>query len=1027
MKILTHNLGFDFPILAAVRRLLSACRGFLLLSSLTPRKTAALFLLAGLFAASAVCAQISEGAASTGASPSAGAGSSLAVPGLGLEEAASPAGLSRETEASGLSINALDMALTTRQIFNLIEDKPEVVVELKQLMADTLSQQGVSVDPNSVTDEMLYRQIASSREVRATITLFLRGRGYVSDEEMQSGAAGGQTGGLAGDQYPLLPGDTMGPLEMPDMLSPLCGATAAGTPLLSSCMPGTRQDPSDYAQLPLSAQRTNRAVATEGRKAPRQPNITDAPEVLREPAPYNLNSLRDLYTQVPDAPEKLKRFGSEVFLNRSVGMATRLGGSASLPTLDVPIGPDYVIGPGDSLTINMWGGVSQTITRTIDRDGSLMLPEAGEVQLAGLTLERAQDAIDHALRQQFRNAQITVTIARLRSVRVYVVGDVQSPGAYDIPSLSTVLSALYAAGGPSAAGSLRVVRHYRGKQLLEEIDLYDFLLRGVHGTDDRLEAGDTLVVPPAGPQVAVSGAVRRAAIYELKGEQTLDQVLDVAGGMTVAAALGHITVERIDANLHRETLTLNSDAPDQTQGERTAMASFAVKDGDRIRVAPILPYSERVIYLEGHVARPGRTAFRDGMRLNDVLRSYRDLLPEPSDRAEIVRLVPPDLHPETIEFELPEALIGNENPALQPFDTIRVFGRYEADAPKVTVSGEVLRPGSYPMSAGMTAAQLVRMAGGFKRDALLTDADLLSYRVVNGTEVAGVRSDIRIGDAVRGDAAMDAPLMPGDVLTIHQVTGWEDIGSSITIEGEVGHPGNYGFQQGEHLSDVLRRAGGLRETAYPEGAVLTRVEVRDLEEKSRAELIRQIETGSATARISPSLAGGDQSASVQLVKQQEDQVLARLRTAPLSGRLVIHISADINSWAGTPDDIEVRKGDVLRVPKRPGFVLVSGQVYNATAITFAPGETAGWYLSRAGGATGAADRKDIFVIRANGSVVGRRSDSWGRGVLDTKLDPGDVVVVPPKIIGASLFWRNLLSGAQITSSIAIAAAVATGL
>ena len=381
-----------------------------------------------------------------------------------------------------------------------------------------------------------------------------------------------------------------------------------------------------------------------------------------------------------------------------------------------------------------------------------------------------------------------------------------------------------------------------------------------------------------------------------------------------------------------------------------------------------------------------------------------------------------------MSFQLPDALIGNENPPLQPFDTIRVFGRYETDAPKVTISGEVLRPGSYPMSAGMTAAQLVRMAGGFKRDALLSDADLMSYRVVNGTEVAGVRTDIRIGDAVlKGDAAADTPLMPGDVLTIHQVTGWDDIGSSVTIEGEVGHPGNYGFQQGEHLSDVLRRAGGLRETAYPEGAVLTRVEVRDLEEKSRAELIRQIETGSATARLSPSLAGGDQSASVQLVKQQEDQVLARLRTAPLSGRLVIHISADINSWAGTPDDIEVRKGDVLRVPKRPGFVLVSGQVYNATAITFAPGKTAGWYLSHAGGATAAADRKDIFVIRANGSVVGRRSDSWAHGVLDTKLEPGDVVVVPQKIIGTSLFWRNLLSGAQIASSIAIATAVATGL
>jgi len=1010
MKNHTHISGSRFPGLTT-----------------QSRKVALLALVVFLIGGAAVRAQSGD-ATSTGTTPSQGAGSSVAAPGSGLDVPASAPALSRDADMSGLSINSLDMGLSARQIFNLIEDKPEVVVELKQLLADTLSQQGVSVDPNSITDEMLYRQISSSREVRTTITLFLRGRGYVSDEEIQSAAAGALAGGYGGDQYPMLPGDAIGPLEMPDMLSPLCNSTGAGTtPFLSSCTPGTRQDSGDYTQLPLSAQRTNRALATGGQKATRQPNITDAPEVLREPAPYNLNSLRDLYTQVPDAPEKLKRFGSEVFLNRSMSTAARLGGSANVPSLDAPIGPDYVIGPGDSLTINMWGGASQTITRTIDRNGSLMLPEAGEVQVSGLTLERAQDAIDHALRQQFRNAQITVTIARLRSVRVYVVGDVQSPGGYDIPSLSTALSALYAAGGPSAAGSLRVVRHYRSKQLIAEIDLYDFLLHGVHSTDDRLEAGDTLVVPPAGPQVAISGAVRRPAIYELKSEQTLDQALDVAGGMTGAAALGHITVERIDANQNRETMTVKSDAPEQTS-EHAAMAAFAVKDGDRIRVAPILPYSERVIYLEGHVARPGRTAFRDGMHLNDVLRSYQDLLPEPSDRAEIVRLVPPDLHPETIEFQLPDALIGNENPPLQPFDTIRVFGRYEADAPKVIISGEVLHPGSYPMSAGMTAAQLVRMSGGFKRDALLTDADLMSYHVVNGTEVAGVRTDIRIGDAVlKGDAAADVPLMPGDVLTIHQVTGWDDIGSSITIEGEVGHPGNYGFQQGEHLSDVLRRAGGMRETAYPEGAVLTRVEVRDLEEKSRAELIRQIEAGSATARLSPSLAGGDQSASVQLVKQQEDQVLARLRSAPLSGRLVIHISADIASWAGTPADIEVRKGDVLRVPKRPGFVLVSGQVYNATAITFAPGKSAGWYLSRAGGATAAADRKDIFVIRANGSVVGRRSDSWGHGVLDTKLEPGDVVVVPPKIIGASLFWRNLLSGAQIASSIAIATAVATGL
>jgi protein involved in polysaccharide export with SLBB domain len=292
--------------------------------------------------------------------------------------------------------------------------------------------------------------------------------------------------------------------------------------------------------------------------------------------------------------------------------------------------------------------------------------------------------------------------------------------------------------------------------------------------------------------------------------------------------------------------------------------------------------------------------------------------------------------------------------------------------------------------------------------------------------VVGERHDLRIGDAVmKEDRDADQPLKPGDVLTVHQITGWNDIGASITIEGEVGHPGSYGFEQGERLSDVLRRAGGFRETAYPEGAVLLRPEVRVLEEKSREELIRQIETSSSAARMSPGVGGSDQAATLQLIQQQQEQVLARLRSQPASGRLVIHISADIASWAGTSADIEVRSDDVLRVPKRPGFVLITGQVYNAAAITYAPGKSAGWYLERAGGSTQIANRKEIFIIRANGAVVGRRSGDWyDRDVLATRLNPGDVVVVPQKIIGTSLVWRNLLSTAQIAASIAITAAVA---
>jgi protein involved in polysaccharide export with SLBB domain len=398
------------------------------------------------------------------------------------------------------------------------------------------------------------------------------------------------------------------------------------------------------------------------------------------------------------------------------------------------------------------------------------------------------------------------------------------------------------------------------------------------------------------------------------------------------------------------------------------------------------------------------------------------LLPEPAAKGDLVRLVAPDFHPETIQFDVADALIGNANLPLQPFDTIRILGRYEVDAPKVMIRGEVLRPGTYALTNDMTPMKLVNMAGGYKRDALLSKADLASYTIQGGKQVISQRASLHI----QSEEFSTVPLKPGDILTIHQLSGWNDIGASVILQGEVTYPGSYGLQQGERLSSVLRRAGGLRDTAYPSGAVLIRTEVKALEEKTKAELIRQIETTSASARLGPDLSKGQEQATLlQAATQQQAQVLQHLKTQPASGRLVIHISADINSWANTPADIEMRTGDVLTVPKRPGFVLVSGQVYNASAITYVPGKEASWYLRRAGGTNEVANRKEIFVIRANGSVIGRRSGEWyGPNVLSTRLDPGDVIVVPQKIIGGSLFWKNLLTVAQISSSIAFTAGIA---
>ena len=853
------------------------------------------------------------------------------------DDAANPDAATSSGTLSSSAIPRPGAVLGAGQILSILEENPEAVVEVKSLVADGLRQKGAAVQADSITDEQLYTQIVSSSELRTNVSYFLRARGYATGQALR--APNEDTDEEQDRLRPSLPSryqDDLNP-GMSDI-----GGSGSGQDLYA---PATQLPPSTLS-------RKSRALPHQPPASEKsQPNVTDEPDVLRRPAPYNLRSLRDLYTQVPDSSEHLKRFGSDVFRNRGTATneSSRFSFGRSTTPLDVPLGPDYVLGPGDELLVNLWGSVSQTLARSIDPEGRIMLPESGELQVAGMTLASAQDVVSAALAPQFRNAHVSVTVARLRSIRIYVVGDVQRPGAYDISSLASPLTALSAAGGPTAVGSLRLMRHYRNQKLVAEIDLYDFLIHGMRSAEDRLQGGDTLLIPPAGPQVAVYGAVKRPAIYELRSEKTMAAVLEEAGGLTVAAALGHITVERIVANQRREEISLTSADTEDVTAATAAVAEFQVSDGDRVHVAAVLPYSERSVYLQGHVTRPGKLAFRDGLRLSDVIRTYQDLLPEPAARGEIVRLVAPDLHPETILFDVPDVLIGNANVPLQPFDTIRVFGRYEQDAPTVSVQGEVLRPGTYPLSEGMTAAQLVRAAGGFKRDALLDTADLISYHVEGGADVTIERHDLKIGEAVlKQDRNADAALKAGDVLTIHQLAGWNDIGASITVEGEVAHPGNYGFKQGERLSDVLKRAGGFRETAYPEGAVLTRPEVAALEEKSREELIHQIETSSAAARLSPGVSGDHQSETLQLIQQQQEQVLARLRNQPASGRMVIHINPDVAGWAGSPADIELRGGDVLRIPKRPGFVLISGQVYNASAITFAPGKKASWYLERAG-------------------------------------------------------------------------------
>jgi protein involved in polysaccharide export with SLBB domain len=763
------------------------------------------------------------------------------------------------------------------------------------------------------------------------------------------------------------------------------------------------------SDVPMKTERVTRNANSNRRDSARE---SGRPAVRRTTPPYeSMPALRDLYAQMVDSQTKLERFGTEIFKN------IQNPGSNS----DVPAGADYVIGSGDSLRIDMWGSVTRRFTLSVDREGRISIPEVGTVLLSGKTLEQARVDIDQALTHEYRNARSDISLTRIRTVRVYVVGNVAQPGAYEISALSTVLNAVCMAGGPTQDGSMRMVQHRRGDKLLSETDLYDLLLHGIRGETARLEPGDTILVPTIKKQVSIAGAVRHPAIYELKDETDLQQAVELAGGVVVSGSLREIKVERVQA--HEQRLLLSVKIPDGGTAENalSAMRGFQVQDGDQVTIGSIAPYSNASVYLDGHVVHPGKFSYREGMKLTDLVGSYRELMPEPADHAEIVRLEQPDWKPKVIDFDLRVALAGKQAILLQPFDTVRIYSRYAFDAPRVTIHGEVLRPGEYPMSDGMTATDLLRLAGGFKRSAFTETADLVSYSLDAQQRADLDTQEVAIGRALRGEADTDVRLKARDVLTIRQIPGWNDIGASITISGEVQYPGTYGITPGEKLSSVIRRAGGFRESAYPHGAVLTRDQVKEIDEQARDALMHRIE--SANPRIK--VPGPDTMALTSAFAVQQQQILKRLREQPVSGRQVIHISPNIAEWENQPGDVELRAGDQLVIPKKPTFVAVQGQVNNPSAITFSPGKKADWYLKRAGGTTEFANTKSMFIVRADGSVIGQNGGFWSGGVSATVMEPGDTVVIPEKIITDNPTWRNLLSTAQMASSLAIAARVAT--
>jgi len=805
------------------------------------------------------------------------------------------------------------------------------------------------------------------------------------------------------------------------MTSTLSSQGESGTELGSS-LSGTLSEGSVERKLLMDSQES--AVVS--------PNVVSPNEVGPLPSGKEGPSAIEMLvsgrgTLDPDvASVELKQFGYDVF---------RKAVSTFAPVTSVPVGPDYVIGPGDSFAVTMWGRADAQYSVAVDRNGQVTLPEIGALSVSGMTFSELESYLQHQLSRKFTDVKTSISMGRLRTVRVFVVGEALTPGSYTVSSLSTVISALFAAGGPSKNGSLRHIRLSRAGGEPKELDLYDFLLGGDKSGDIRLQDGDTIFVPLIGPVVGVAGNVKRPAIYEMSEPMTLDEVLELAGGITFAGWLQRVQVERVENHQRRIVVDL-----DISQGEPSAEASAkrdtVLQDGDLVKVFAVTSTEQEVVYLDGHVLRPGKYQWKPGMRLSDVVTSYDVLLSQPNlEYGQIERLVSPEMYVKVIPFNVGKLLAGDESQDLElaQQDTIRLYRWDDRDIRRVNVSGMVFDPNRYRLAPEMRVADLVDMAGGLTKNAYHRKAEV-TRRHIGQDGMSTEKIDIDLDKALAGDPEHNILLRDYDHLVVRPIPEL-DFDRSVEILEEVRFPGTYPIRRGETLSSLIERAGGFTERAYLRGAIFTRESAREVQRKRLDQMVRQVEE-SVLASAESSLGGALDAESVkgqQASLEAKQELLGKLRATRITGRVVVRLMP-LGELRGSRWDIELEDGDVLTVPQMPGVVHVLGEVYNETSLLYVEGANVKYYLRKVGGMTKDADEKYVSVIKADGSVISRQqggaSVSWDEddnhwsfgGFMSAELEPGDTIVVPLKL--DRLLWLKTTKDiTQIVFQIAVAAGV----
>jgi polysaccharide export outer membrane protein len=692
----------------------------------------------------------------------------------------------------------------------------------------------------------------------------------------------------------------------------------------------------------------------------------------------------------------LKPFGYGLFDNAA---------STFSPVTDVPVTAEYVVGPGDKLNVQLYGSQNRSLRLTVSRDGAVNFPELGPIRVSGMTFNSARQAIETRVTQQMIGVQASITMDETRTIRVFVLGEARQPGSHAVSGQTTVTGALFAAGGVTPIGSLRDIQLKRQGNVVRRLDLYDMLIRGDTSDDAWLLPGDTIFIPPVGSTVSVDGEVKRPAIYELRDESTVAEVVRIAGGMTPEADATRVSLTQVDQASRRVVTDVNL--------TQQAGAAQRVGNGAVLRVGRLRPQIDSGIELEGHVHRPGPVAWRDGLRLTDVIGSVDELRPNADQNYILIRRESGTARRiSVLSADLAAALAApssDANVELAPRDRIIVFdlapGRERIIQPLlqdlrlqsglaqptelVTVGGRVKVPGEYPLEPDMRVNDLLRAGGNLDSAAFGGEAELTRYTVSEDGARHTELIHIDLAAVLRGDGAANIALRPFDYLIIKETPDWGEQ-ESITLRGEVRFPGTYPIRKGETLRQVLDRAGGLTTGAFPEGSAFTRSDLRVLEQQQIDRLTERMRADLAGMALKAANAG--QSSATDAL-QSGQSLLLQLQSARATGRFVIDLPGLLAMESGSVKDVLLRNGDELFIPKLRQEVSVIGEVQNGASYQYLPNLTRDDYVHLSGGATRTADRGRIYVVRADGSVASRPG-SWFRRSYDVAIKPGDTIIVP---------------------------------